>query len=105
MNACLYIEGRWRMYSELNECHYRHQMFIPECFTDNETLDVIKSYLPEIELLKNTTIGRTNVDLMADRLQCRTTECNLGQLCFCVTSLVGFGIGICLIITKQEYIV
>nr|KAI8758248.1 snake venom 5'-nucleotidase [Biomphalaria glabrata] len=47
---------------------------------DNETLDVIKSYLPEIELLKNTTIGRTNVDLMADRLQCRTTECNLGNV-------------------------
>ncbi|KAK0053503.1 5-nucleotidase, partial [Biomphalaria pfeifferi] len=47
---------------------------------DSETLEVIQSYLPELELLKNTTVGRTNVDLMADRLQCRSKECNLGNL-------------------------
>jgi 2',3'-cyclic-nucleotide 2'-phosphodiesterase (5'-nucleotidase family) len=47
---------------------------------DQETEDRIAEYLPKLTEMKMNVIGETYVDLLADRIQCRTTECNLGNL-------------------------
>ncbi|XP_059153695.1 snake venom 5'-nucleotidase-like [Physella acuta] len=47
---------------------------------DNETAALVDSYLPQIDQIKNNVIGETYVSLLADRIVCRTRECNLGNL-------------------------
>uniref|UniRef100_A0A0B6ZWT7 5'-nucleotidase n=1 Tax=Arion vulgaris TaxID=1028688 RepID=A0A0B6ZWT7_9EUPU len=47
---------------------------------DDATEQLVARHLPAIEHMKKTVIGETYVDLIADRIQCRTTECNLGNL-------------------------
>ncbi|CAG5132255.1 unnamed protein product, partial [Candidula unifasciata] len=47
---------------------------------DNETEELVAKYIPKIEAMKSTIIGEAFVDLLADRVRCRTTECNLGNL-------------------------
>ncbi|BFZ25409.1 hypothetical protein BsWGS_28448 [Bradybaena similaris] len=47
---------------------------------DNETEELLQRYLPEVEKMKSTVIGQAQVELKADRVLCRTTECNLGNL-------------------------
>ncbi|CAL1534959.1 unnamed protein product, partial [Lymnaea stagnalis] len=47
---------------------------------DPETLSMIARYQPDIEKQKTKVVGQTYVDLLADRVKCRTTECNLGNL-------------------------
>ncbi|CAL1534958.1 unnamed protein product, partial [Lymnaea stagnalis] len=49
-------------------------------FDDPETLSMIARYQPDIEKQKTKVVGQTYVDLLADRVECRTTECNLGNL-------------------------
>lgn len=47
---------------------------------DPETLAIVARYQPQIQEQKTKVVGQTFVDLFADRIQCRTTECNLGNL-------------------------
>ncbi|XP_059173795.1 snake venom 5'-nucleotidase-like [Physella acuta] len=47
---------------------------------DNETAALVDSYLPQIDQIKKNVVGQTYVSLLADRIVCRTTECNLGNL-------------------------
>ncbi|CAL1534957.1 unnamed protein product [Lymnaea stagnalis] len=47
---------------------------------DPETLEIIAKYTPAINKQKTTVVGQSYVDLLADVIKCRTTECNLGNL-------------------------
>ncbi|XP_059178709.1 snake venom 5'-nucleotidase-like isoform X3 [Physella acuta] len=47
---------------------------------DNETLALINTYLPQVEVFKKTVVGETYVLLKADRQLCRVAECNMGNV-------------------------
>ncbi|BFZ09278.1 hypothetical protein BsWGS_12317 [Bradybaena similaris] len=47
---------------------------------DKEIEVLVQKYKPGIENMKMTVIGEAYVDLLSDRIRCRTTECNLGNL-------------------------
>ncbi|CAG5115172.1 unnamed protein product, partial [Candidula unifasciata] len=47
---------------------------------DKETEQLLQSYLPQVDKMKRTIVGRAQVELNADRVLCRTTECNLGNM-------------------------
>ncbi|XP_059169386.1 snake venom 5'-nucleotidase-like [Physella acuta] len=47
---------------------------------EKEAASIVAKYLPQIDALKQSEIGETYVSLMADRVLCRTRECNLGNL-------------------------